>query len=306
MGIVGKGPEFIMILTFYFSFLVLNYVKGNFNDSFKFHCPTGEYVSHIEDGVHWNFTCTKGADRACQWLPFQVSSILEEERSSQCDGGAVTAFQYKKDSNRWRMQCCKIAIQHDDSITCGIWENMVLTRREDTSRFIGALKEKFGVWKVKKCSLQEVLTVTDSIAKTTIDSTKFEDSEESEGSGEPFFEESENLKKSKQSKESNESDQELIKNSTVKRNQRHFSENIAGDSKDDSPIQTYRNAKQFLGTSDFETQIIIVASLFGVALLAINIITIVCCKCKCCRCCYNFFCYPSKDDYEDDEESYDE
>ena len=51
-----------------------------------------------------------GADRACKWLPFQVSSILEEERSSQCEEGAVTAFQYKKDSNRWRIQCCKVCI----------------------------------------------------------------------------------------------------------------------------------------------------------------------------------------------------
>ena len=141
---------------------------------------------------------------------------------------------------------------------------------------------RFGVWKVKRCSLEEILTVTDSIVKTTIQSTKFEDSEESEGSGEPFFEESENLEKSKHSKkskrpeESNEFDQESIQNSTIKKNPRKLSENIASDSKDDSPNQTYRNAKQFLGTSDFETQIIIVASLLGVALLAINIITIIC------------------------------
>ena len=135
---------------------------------------------------------------------------------------------------------------------------------------------------MKKCSIQEIFTVTDSLAETTIDSTKFKESEESEGSGEHFLEESENFKKSKNSKiakrpeGSNQSDQEFIKNTKVKKNQRHLSENIADDSKGDSPNQTYRNAKQFLGTSDFETQIIIVASLFGVALLAINIITIIC------------------------------
>ena len=138
------------------------------------------------------------------------------------------------------------------------------------------------MWKIKKCSIQEILTVTDAIAKTTMESTNYEDSEEYEGSGKPFFEESENVgkskhsKKSKQPQESNESDQELIQNTTVNKNPRQLSETIAADSKDDSPIQTYRNAKQFLGTSDFETQIIIVASLFGVALLAINIITIIC------------------------------
>ena len=128
------------------------------------------------------------------------------------------------------------------------------------------------------------MTVTDAVAKTTVsvESTQFEDSEESEGSGEPFFGESENLEKLKNSKKvkgpevSTDSDQELVQNSTAEKNPRQQSGNIRGDSPDDYPNQTYRNAKRILGTSDFETQIIIVASLFGVALLAINIITIVC------------------------------
>ena len=37
----------------------------------------------------------------------------------------------------------EIVIQQDESITCGIWENMVLTRRDDSFGFIGALKEKY-------------------------------------------------------------------------------------------------------------------------------------------------------------------
>ena len=73
-----------------------------------------------------------------------------------------------------------------------------------------------------------------------------------------------------------ESDQGLLENSTIDKNPKHGFESDMGDSKDDFTNQTYRNAKEFLGTSDFETQIIIVASLFGVALLAINIITIIC------------------------------
>ena len=69
-----------MILFYFLTFLVLNHAKkGNFNDSFKFNCPAGklyflhivfitllftlvlgEYVSHIEDGLNWNLTCSAG------------------------------------------------------------------------------------------------------------------------------------------------------------------------------------------------------------------------------------------------------
>merc|ERR1712037_790844 len=129
-----------------------------------------------------------------------------------------------------------------------------------------ALKESNGVWVVKKCSFKEVLTVKE----------KKENSEKSKISNKFIG-----------PKNSIESDNFFLLNTTVENNSRHLPKNIMDDSKDDNPIRNYRTTK-FLDTLEFKTQIIIVASIFGGVLLAINIITIICCKCKCCRCCYNF------------------